>query len=180
MYSPIFSKRVLKEALQEPETMGSFISLYFKSNVFENFGEPDYLDFGGAQIKFNKSLSNPYAEIYYLITPKSGYNGWMLEYSKVTFRELINYNPSMLISEVVFNDSIKQLVSFVGSSLSIEKFYVTKNSDSLYEIIIDLLSGIIPYGKGTTVAAWEISEAESIKETQNKVLYHLKSLKLSL
>ena len=180
MYSPIFSKRVLKEALKETDTMSSFISYYFKSNTFENFGELDYLDLGGAQIKFNKSLSNPYAEIYYLITPKSGYNGWLLQYIKVPFRELINYNPSMLVSEVVFNDSIKQLVSFVGVSLNIEKFYSTKDPNYLYELLIDLFSGIIPYGKAKTVSVWEISKTESIQQIEFKIMNYLKSLKLSV
>ena len=124
-----------------------FVKKYFNNTKFQNYGDVNYVEYGGTQIRFGGSVDMRYAEIYDLSGLDSGYDGWVLTGSTIGFDDIFsNYDPNLPISMLEFSPKMDGVISFVGASDSIEDFYSSGDPNDLVSAIYNILTGINAYG----------------------------------
>jgi hypothetical protein len=149
-------------------TVAQFVAKHFRNTPkFVNYGDVNFVEYGGTQIKIGGGPNDKYIEFSDLSTPDSGYPGWILQSGMIHFAEIFsNYDLTLPITNLQFSPKLSGCISFVGAEGTIEDFYQTGNDKDLASAIISIILGLGAYGGYSDVDREWNYEQEGIEEEE--------------
>ena len=149
-------------------TIKQFIEQYLiPQNKWGNYGDVNYIDYGGVQLRFNQD----YIDILELITPDAhGEDFYILMEGTLDLSDFIlDYSEDMVFSSIKINrEYLKGVVSFIGFNNLINEFESSYDPLILKEIIIGVSCSAIGYGlTGDIDRRWDFSDYVSNKQDED-------------
>jgi len=164
-------------------TLEMFCKDYLDNQPLRNYGDVNYVEFGGTQFEITgRSAIDKTFTFYQLTTPDSGFNGWLLEAGEISLMEMFkNATPDTPINQLVFTDKMWGVMKYVGVTNKLQLLYSNYSTSVLKEIIVSILLGLTSYGGYSDVyETWEYQNEYEADDLQIEVESYLKRMRFDL
>ena len=153
-----------EQEIKTLQTLGQVMSK-FPTN-WENWGDIDYVAFGGIQARYNPEYQ--YFEVEELITPDSGIGGYALTTTSVGLDDIFhNTDPDTVVTKL---RPTKEALNVAFTSGVDE--YDPSNAEGF---IFTVVQGWLGYWGGDVVAEWYSDEFESEEAMERDVTEYLET-----
>lgn len=153
-----------EQEIKTLQTLGQILQTF--PTEWENWGDQDYITYGGRQIKYSPEYQE--FEIEELITPDWGIEGFLLEGTSVWLNDIFqNADSDIVVTKLI---PTKEALN-VARSGGIEEF----KPENVEGFIASVVYGWTSYYGAENIASWSREEFESEEAMERDVTEYLET-----